>query len=271
MVEFQSLGILGVGNMGGALARGLLRAGVVQPQQLSVYDAHAGAMDALVAETGARPTEGVAELFAQSDVIILAVKPQIFHHIAPALQQTAKGGERTILSVMAGVPTAALRNYFPPAWKVVRVMPNLPLSVGEGATAIETDGHSEGTLLLAERIFNAGGSTVRVSSAQMDAVTGLSGSGPMYVFEFIEGLVAAGVKAGLPRGTALTLVLQTVRGSLRLLEDSGEHPSVWTARVCSPGGTTIHGLHVLEEAGFRGTLIAAVQAAVQRSQELSKK
>jgi len=270
MVEVKSIGVLGVGNMGGALVRGLLRAKIADADQVFVYDAHAGAMDALVSETGCRPTEGAAELFTQCDAIILAVKPQIFHHIAPGLKEMGTNGERVVLSVMAGVPSPALRAYFPSDWKVVRVMPNLPLSVGEGATAIETDGHSEATLLLAERIFNAGGSTVRVTASQMDAVTGLSGSGPMYVFEFVEGLVAAGVKSGLSRQVALELVLQTIRGSLQLLA-GGEHPSAWTARVCSPAGTTVHGLHVLESAGFKGIIIAAVEAAVHRSQELSKK
>jgi pyrroline-5-carboxylate reductase len=271
MVEFRTIGILGLGNMGGALVRGLLRAGVVKPSSVFVYDAHAGAMDNLVAETGVSATEGATELFSQSDVIVLAVKPQIFHHIAPGLKQTVIGGERIILSVMAGVTSSTLRNYFPSDWKIIRVMPNLPLSVGDGATAIETDGHSETSLLIAERVFNAGGVTVRVTESQMDAVTGLSGSGPMYVFEFVEGMVAAGVKAGLSRQVSMDLVMQTIRGSLHLLSDSGEHPSVWTARVCSPGGTTIHGLHVLESAGFKGTLIAAVEAAVHRSAMLAKK
>lgn len=271
MVEFRSIGVLGVGNMGGALVRGLLHAKLATPNQVHVYDAMVGTMDALVAETGVKAAEGAGDLFQQCDVVVLAVKPQIFHHIAPGLQKTATGEERVILSVMAGVTTAHLRGYFPPAWKVVRVMPNLPLSVGEGATAIETDGHSEGTLLLAERIFSAAGRTARVTSGQMDAVTGLSGSGPMYVFEFVEGLIAGGVKAGLPRQAAQELTLQTLRGALHLLEKSGEHPSVWTARVCSPGGTTIHGLHVLESQGFKGTLIAAVEAAVARSRELSQK
>jgi pyrroline-5-carboxylate reductase len=150
-------------------------------------------------------------------------------------------------------------------------MPNLPLSVGEGATAIETDGHSEATLLLAEHIFKAAGRTVRVTSHQMDAVTGLSGSGPAYVFEFLEGLILAGVKAGLARDTATALVLQTAKGALKLLETSKEGPPAWSAKVSSPGGTTIHGLHVLESAGFKGILIAAVEAAVARSKALAAK
>lgn len=270
MVEFRSIGVLGIGNMGGALVRGLLRAGIADAANIVIYDSHSGAMDALAAELGVKPAEGAGELFRQCDVVVLAVKPQIFHHIAPGLKPSEAVGDRTVLSVMAGVPSALLRGYFPPTWKVVRVMPNLPLSVGDGATAIETDSHSEGTLLLAERIFTACGVTVRVSANQMDAVTGLSGSGPMYVFEFIEGMVAGGVKAGLPRQTAMDLVLQTVRGALHLIQESGEHPSEWTARVCSPGGTTIHALHVLESHGFKATLISAIEAAVARSKAMSQ-
>jgi pyrroline-5-carboxylate reductase len=226
-------------------------------------------MQSLAQDVGVVAAESAGDLISQCDVIVLAVKPQIFHHVAPGLKATLQSGERTILSVMAGVSSSLIRSYFPQEWKVVRVMPNLPLAVGEGATAIEIDGHSEGTLLLAERIFAAAGRTVRVSESQMDAVTGLSGSGPMYVFEFVEGLIAGGVKVGLPRQTATDLALQTIRGALKLLENSGEHPGVWTARVCSPGGTTIHAQHVLESAGYRGIIMAAVEAAAARSKSLS--
>jgi pyrroline-5-carboxylate reductase len=269
MVDFRTIGVLGVGNMGGALVRGLVRADLAKPENVWVYDSMVDTMQKFVQSTGVQAAEGAGDLFHRCDVIVLAVKPQIFHHIAPGLRNTAQSGERTVVSVMAGVTSSLLRGYFPPEWKVVRVMPNLPLSVGEGATAIEVDGHSEGTLLLAERLFAAAGRTARVSASQMDAVTGLSGSGPMYVFEFIEGLVAGGVKAGLPRQAAYELAVQTVRGAVKLLEESGEHPSVWTSRVCSPGGTTIHGQHVLESSGFKGILMAAVEAAVARSKALS--
>ena len=271
MVDFQNIGVLGCGNMGAAIARALVATGTAPAKEVYVYDTLAPAMDSLKKELGVQTMVQAHDLADRCDVVILAVKPQIFHHIAPGLNAKSGPRERVVLSVMAGVTTDAIRAHFPDDYQIVRVMPNLPLSVGEGATAIETDGHSEATLLLAEHIFKAAGRTVRVTSHQMDAVTGLSGSGPAYVFEFLEGMILAGVKAGLPRDTSSSLVMQTVKGALKLLESSKEGPPAWSAKVSSPGGTTIHGLHVLETAGFKGILIAAVEAAVARSKALSGK
>jgi len=269
MVEFQTIGVLGCGNMGGALVRALVQSGTASPKDVFVYDTLPGAMEALKKDVGVQAVVHAEELAQRSDVLILAVKPQIFHHIAPGLKPKSGPREKVVVSVMAGVTSGNIRSHFPGDWQVVRVMPNLPLSVGEGATAIETDGHSEATLLLVERLFSAAGRAVRVGSHQMDAVTGLSGCGPAYFFEFLEGLILAGVKAGLPRDTSAALVLETAKGALKLLESGKDGPSQWTAKVCSPGGTTIHGVHVLEEAGFKGILMAAVEAAVKRSRELS--
>lgn len=269
MVEFQTIGVLGCGNMGAALARALVRTGTAAPEDVYVYDTLPGAMEALKKDLGVQAVVHAEELAQRSDVLILAVKPQIFHHIAPGLKPKSGPREKVVVSVMAGVTGKSIRSHFPADWQVVRVMPNLPLSVGEGATAIETDGHSEATLLLVERLFSAAGRAVRVAGHQMDAVTGLSGSGPAYVFEFLEGLIQAGVKAGLPRETASVLALETAKGALKLLEGGREGPAQWTAKVCSPGGTTIHGVHVLESAGFKGILMSAVEAAVKRSRELA--
>lgn len=269
MVEFQTIGVLGCGNMGGALARALVQSGTAAPKDVFVYDTLPGAMEALKKDLGVQAVVHAEELAQRSDVLILAVKPQIFHHIAPGLKPKSGPREKVVVSVMAGVASGTIRSHFPGDWQVVRAMPNLPLSVGEGATAIETDGHSEATLLLVERLFSAAGRAVRVASHQMDAVTGLSGSGPAYVFEFLEGLILAGVKTGLPRDVSAALVLETAKGALKLLESGKDGPSQWTAKVCSPGGTTIHGVHVLEEAGFKGILMAAVEAAVKRSRELA--
>lgn len=271
MVDLQNIGVLGCGNMGGALVRSLVSSGTAVPKHIYVYDTFAGAMDSLKKELGIQTVVHAHDLLDHCDVVILAVKPQIFHHIAPGLHPKSGPKERVVLSVMAGVTSASIRTHFPDDYQIVRVMPNLPLSVGEGATAIEIDGHSEATILVAEHIFKAAGKTVRVTGYQMDAVTGLSGSGPAYVFEFLEGLILAGVKAGLAREVATSLVLQTVKGALRLLDSGKESPAQWSAKVCSPGGTTIHGLHVLENAGFKGILMAAVEAAVGRSKELSAK
>ena len=271
MVDLKNIGILGCGNMGGALVRSLVVSGIGKANHIYVYDTHAPAMESLHKDLGVQTVVHAHELVEKCNVLILAVKPQIFHHIAPGLKATSDGKEHVVLSVMAGVTSENIRKHFPEDYQIVRVMPNLPLSIGEGATAIEIDGHSEATLLAAEHIFKAAGSTARVTSYQMDAVTGLSGSGPAYVFEFLEGLILAGVKAGLSREVSTALVMQTAKGSLKLLENGIESPAQWSAKVCSPGGTTIHGLHVLEKAGFKGILMAAVEAAVTRSKELAGK
>ena len=168
---------------------------------------------------------------------------------------------------MAGIPSTTLKNELG-SHEVLRVMPNLPLTVGKGAIALSADFVSEETLVLAESIFKNVGNTVRVQESWMDAVTGLSGSGPAYVFEFIEGLIMGGVKMGLTRAAAKELVLATLEGSLELLKQSSKEPQALTAMVSSPGGTTIAGLQVLEEKAFRGLLMRTVEAATQRSKEL---
>jgi pyrroline-5-carboxylate reductase len=269
MVEFKTIGVLGCGNMGAALVRALVKTGTAAADDVYVYDTLPGAMEALKKDLGVQAVVQAHDLPLHSDVLILAVKPQIFHHIAPGLKPRSTRNEKVVISVMAGVTSESIRGHFPPDYQVVRVMPNLPLSVGEGATAIETDGHSEATLLMVERLFSAAGRAVRVNSHQMDAVTGLSGSGPAYVFEFLEGLILAGVKAGLSREASSVLVMETAKGALKLLESGKDGPAQWTAKVCSPGGTTIHGVHFLESAGFKGILMGAVEAAVKRSRELS--
>lgn len=269
MVEFKNIGVLGCGNMGAALVRALVSSGTAAAKDVYVYDTFVGAMDALKKELSVNTMVHAHDLTEQCDVLILAVKPQIFHHIAPGLHPKGGAKERVVLSVMAGVTSESIKSQFPEEYQVVRVMPNLPLSVGEGATAIEIDGHTEATLLMAEHIFAAAGKTVRVTATQMDAVTGLSGSGPAYVFEFLEGLILAGVKVGLSREISSSLVLQTVKGALKLMDSGKDSPATWSAKVSSPGGTTIHGLHILESAGFKGILIDAVEAAAARSKSLS--
>jgi pyrroline-5-carboxylate reductase len=199
MVDFKTIGVLGCGNMGAALVRALVSSGTAAPKDVFVYDTLPGAMEALKKDLGVQAVVQAHDLPLHSDVLILAVKPQIFDHIAPGLKPKSGPKEKVVISVMAGVTSENIRSHFPPDYQVVRVMPNLPLSVGEGATAIETDGHGEATLLMVERLFSAAGRAVRVASHQMDAVTGLSGSGPAYVFEFLEGLILAGGKAGLSR------------------------------------------------------------------------
>ena len=267
MTSLNSLGLFGCGNMGGAIVRGVLAANLLPADRLFFFDEDYKVVQAMNS-LGCKSLVSPYELFHEAETIILAVKPQVFKQLVlPAFPPAREG--KTIISIMAGIRLEQLREKIIGPFSFIRTMPNRGLSVGEGMTAIAADGHSEKTLPLAESIFCSCGQTVRVTEDQMDAVTGLSGSGPMYVFEFIEALTLAGVKSGLTRDTAYRLAIQTAKGSLKLLESSDDAPSVWSARVRSPGGTTAEAQKVLERDGFADLLIRAVEAAVARSKELS--
>jgi pyrroline-5-carboxylate reductase len=262
-----TIGFLGFGNMGGAVARGAVAAGLVAPEDILVHDP--ALAPGVLSGLGASAAGSAEEVFRKADVVILAVKPQVFREIAPAWTELVSGlSGKIVVSVMAGIRAEKLRSVFP-GFNAVRVMPNLGLSVGEGATAVASDGVAEGSLNLVEAIFNSCGTTVRVTEDQMDAVTAVSGSGPMYLFEFIGAMTEAGEKAGLAEDVAYKLAVQTAKGSLKLLETSPDTPEAWTKRVCSPGGTTLAALGVLQTEGFHDIIARAVAAAKKRSEELS--
>jgi pyrroline-5-carboxylate reductase len=208
---------------------------------------------------------------AGSDVIVLAVKPQVAGTVLQQISDTVVAG-KLIISIMAGVKTATVEAAFPEQVRVARVMPNTPALVLDGAAAISPGTHAtQEDLSVARSIFELVGKAWQVEEKLMDAVTGLSGSGPAYVLTFIEALSDAGVKNGLPRDIATGLAAQTVFGTAKLLLETHEHPALLRDKVTSPGGTTIAGLHALEQAGFRGTVIDAVDAATARSKELGAK
>jgi pyrroline-5-carboxylate reductase len=272
-----TLGFLGFGNMGKAIAKGVVAAGIVPAGKILIKDPGLHVDFAVeLTRQGYGFAESDADLFTRSEVVLVAVKPQVAkaeRENWKALFSTLNGEGKVFISIMAGIKAPWLREIAPRGADVVRVMPNLGLSVGEGATAIAADGASERSLGITETIFNSCGTTVRVEESDMDAVTAVSGSGPMYVFEFIEAMTAAGEKAGLTRGTAYALVQQTVLGSLELLKPVDGVPSAspdeWSARVRSPGGTTAAAQDLLRAEGFRDLLARAVEAAKNRSIELS--
>jgi len=266
MAKFRSLGIIGTGNMGGALLRGVVKSGLLDAGSIIIYDANSTLVYSLVKELGVTPAQTSQEVASVSDWIVSCVKPQIFPEIAGGLK--ALPGSKVLISIMAGLKSGSIKKILSDDWTVVRTMPNLPLSVSQGATAIEIDGLDETILLGVEELFSVVGSTVRVSGSQLDAVTGLSGSGPMYVFEFADGLIKAGIESGLEPDVSRSLVLQTIRGALSLLESGKDTPEEWVQKVCSPGGTTLKGLEQLKEGSFKETLGKAVSAAVARSVEL---
>ena len=261
------LALLGGGRMGEALLGGLIAAGW-DPSGLAVAEPDADRRQSLAAAFGAaRIVADPAEACAGAEVVVVAVKPQ---HVAEALAQAgpALGASTLVLSIAAGVTVAALEAAAP-GRPVVRAMPNTPATVGLGAAAIAGGTHaSPGDLDLAERVLGAVGVVVRVPEAQLDAVTGLSGSGPAYVFLVAESLIEAGALVGLPPDVSRSLVVQTLLGAATLLAAGDETPEALRAAVTSPGGTTAAGIAVLEDHGVRAALVDAVRAATERSREL---
>lgn len=267
--------LVGGGRMGEALLRGLLAAGWAAAAELAVVEPSAARRDALVAAfpdvTVAAGLAGIAGGVAGA---VIAVKPAdvaaACRALGAALAAHPPDGAR-VLSIAAGVSTARLEEWLPAGTAVVRAMPNTPAQIGAGAAAIAGGtAASAGDLDWAASILEAVGTVVRVPEHLLDAVTGLSGSGPAYVFLVAEALIDAGVLAGLPRDVSVRLALQTVAGAGRLLVESGETPEALRAAVTSPGGTTAAGLRSLEDHGVRAAFLAAVTAATARSQELGR-
>ena len=266
----QTVGFLGGGNMAEAIVRGLLHAEVVPPERVIVSDVKAERLEQLAKRHGVRTTTDNLALVRDADVVVLSVKPQVIDKVLVAIGDAIRP-EQVVVSVAAGVPVAALEARLPPGARVVRTMPNTPATVDAGATAIAPGSHAtEADLAIARALFSAVGRVVMLEESLLDAVTGLSGSGPAYVMVMIEALADGGVKVGLHRDTALLLAAQTVYGSAKLLLETGEHPGRLKDMVTSPGGTAIAGLHTLESGGLRRTLIDAVEAATNRSQALGE-
>jgi pyrroline-5-carboxylate reductase len=264
------LGFIGAGQMATALARGFLAAGLTTAAQIVASDVASGARDEFARQTGGNVAAANADVLARSDVVFLAVKPQHFSAAAQGLSSVA-GGRHLIISIMAGVPLSALEGALGPAVRLVRVMPNTPCLARAGVSAYCLGRNATpDDAGLVERLLSAVGLAVPLEEKFFDAVTGLSGSGPAFVYVMIEALADGGVRMGLPRDVASRLAAQTVAGAARLMLETGEHPGVLKDRVASPGGTTIAGLQALEERGVRGALMAAVEAATRRSAELSQ-
>jgi len=256
------LQIVGGGRMGEALLGGLVRAGW-DPAELAVVEASPARRDELVARF---PDVAVLAAVEPASGVVVAVKPP---DVSEVCKEVAVAGVERVLSIAAGVPTVALEAALGGAVPVVRAMPNTPSVVGAGAAAIAPGASaSEEDLDWATSVMSAVGVVVRVREDQLDAVTGLSGSGPAYVFLVAESLIEAGVLVGLPREVAEVLVAQTIIGSGLLLRDSDDHAAVLRAAVTSPGGTTAAGLRELELGGVRAALLSAVQAATERSRQL---
>lgn len=253
--------------MGEALLSRLISEKVYAPSEVLVSDPQLQRRDFLVQQYGVSVTEDNQVVVSGAEVLLLAIKPQIFSSVVADLRIQPN---TLVISILAGVSLNQLEAAFPNQ-PIVRTMPNTPATVGAGMSAIAlgqyaTSEHRD----QAKTIFEAVGAVVEVPESQMDAVTGLSGSGPAYVALMVEALADGGVAAGLPRAIAAQLALQTVLGTAQLLQETAIHPAVLKDRVCSPGGTTIAAVAALEQAGFRSALIEAVLASYRRSQMLGE-
>ncbi len=270
MLTNKMVGFIGTGNMGEALIRGLLQGHVCRPDQIHCSDVRSERLKAIRETYGVKGTSHNVEVIKQSDIIILAVKPQI---MKPVVEEIAKFLDlsKLIISIAAGVHLEAIEVCAKKELKLIRVMPNICVSVREGVSAISAGRHAQKEdLMMAKAIFDSVGKSLFIEEYLLDAVTGLSGSGPAYIFLMVDALADAGVKVGLSRSDALVLASQTVLGAAKMLIETGEHPGKLKDMVTSPGGTAIAGLHTLEEGGVRTTLINAVEVASQRSKALGE-
>lgn len=265
----RRLAIIGTGAMGQALCRGLIASGVYSPREIFATDADKEHLAKFVEETGVEAA-GNVEAAAGSGVIILAVKP----HIVPAVLEEIAGyikTEQLLISIAAGVTIQQIGLKLKSGAPIIRAMPNTPSLIGEGATAISRGKNAnDRDVDRALSIFRAVGKVIEVPERLMNAVTGLSGSGPAYIYVAIEALADAGVNAGLPRQQAAMLAAQTVLGAAKMVIETGSHPGVLKDAVTSPGGTTIAGIAALERAGFRAALHDAVEAAVDKADQASQ-
>lgn len=263
----QTISFVGGGRMAEALISGMLSSRSCKAEQIHVADPDSARLDHLKRQYGVQIGLTNHEAVVSGEIVVLAVKPQV---IAEVLKEIGEAlAKRLVISVVAGVRIRRITEACGPQAHVIRAMPNTPAMVGEGMTALAIGpGVGEHEVACARRIFESVGRVVPVDEHFMDAVTGLSGSGPAYVFLMIEAMADGGVKMGLPRETASLLAAQTVLGAARMVLETGQHPARLKDQVASPGGTTIAGLHRLEQGGLRGLLIDAVEAATKRSQDL---
>jgi pyrroline-5-carboxylate reductase len=264
----QRIAFIGAGNMAGALVHGLIAARACRPGQIIASDANAEARGELARKHGIACADDNPSAARGADVLVLCVKPQVLPIVLAELEPHV-GPSTLVVSIVAGVPLSVLESGLGPRVRVVRAMPNTPALVQAGATAIAAGTHAtEADLALCEMMFASVGVVERVAESMLDAVTGLSGSGPAYVFLLVEALSAAGRAVGLPAGTAAALAAQTVYGAGKLLHESGEHPEALRRKVTSPNGTTQAGIERLEQRGFQEVIADAVRAATERAQVL---
>jgi pyrroline-5-carboxylate reductase len=268
--EIPTVGFLGAGQMATALARGWIAAGLLEPHAIVASDPLPKARQAFAELTRAKATSNNQDVIAASKLIVLAVKPQFMPALLAEIRERVTPNH-LVVSIAAGVTLKQLTDVLGKQCRLIRVMPNTLCLVGASASAFSVGENAESAdAALVERLFNAVGLAFRLPENLLDAVTGLSGSGPAYVYVMIEALSDGGVRMGLPRDVATALAAQTVLGAAKMVLETGSHTSQLKDQVASPAGTTIAGLHALERGGFRAALMNAVEAATHRARELGK-
>ncbi len=266
----KPVGIIGGGNMGEALIAGITQSGLLNSGEILFFEPRSDRREFLRKKFSVSPGASNQDLVNRAPTIILAVKPQSVPEVLLEVA-SAMTSHHLLISICAGVPLDYIQSFFVRPIRMVRAMPNTPALIQRGATALAPSPVAKPEdLSVAEAIFQAVGITVVVKETQMDAVTGLSGSGPAYIFSVLEALAAGGVKEGLPQDVALALTTQTVLGAAHLIQVTANHPATLRDQVCTPGGTTMAGLYAMEEGGFRLALMNAVIAATRRSKELGE-
>jgi len=270
MLKEKKIGVIGTGNMGEALISGLIYSRSSIPKNVICSDIRKDKLKSIKGAYEVATTGNNLDVVKASEIVIYAVKPQI---MASVLKETAASLDmsKLVISIAAGVPLVAIESCLNKDLRLIRVMPNIAASVKEGAAAVAAGKHAlKNDLKMAKAIFDSVGKSVIIEEELMDTITGLSGSGPAYIFLIVDALADAGVKMGLAREDALFLSSQTVLGAAKLLMETNEHPGKLKDKVTSPGGTAIAAIHTLEQGGLRTTLINAVEVATKRSRELGE-
>lgn len=264
----QKIGFIGGGNMGGAMMSGLVKTGVCKPEQVTVFDVYAPTLEKLHGELGINTTNSVEQLIDSSDIIVLAVKPQVLPSVLE--QNGAKiTTDKLVISIAAGITLDRLTGLLSEQHKIVRVMPNTPAMVGEGMAGICTNPNvTEEEKAEVLEMFNCFGKAELVPEKLIDAVVGVSGSSPAYVYMFIEALADGAVREGMPRPQAYKFAAQAVLGSAKMVLESGKHPGELKDMVCSPAGTTIESVYALEKSGMRAAVMEAVHVAAEKNRNM---
>jgi pyrroline-5-carboxylate reductase len=270
MAMDECLGFIGTGNMGSAIIKSIVKSGIILPENISLYDIDVKKLKDLVEETGVSALESAREVVLNSDIIILAVKPNTVKNVLSECRDVFNPG-KLLVTIAVGIPISFYRDILGNDKKIIRVMPNTPALVGEGMTMISCpDNISKEDCENVLKLFRCAGKAELLDESLMNEVTALTGSSPAYVYMFIETMADAAIQSGIPENLAYTLAAQAVLGSAKMVLETGLHPSILKDQVCSPGGTTIEAVRALESNGFRNSIIDAMNECTKKAKEIGQ-